>query len=333
MNKEKVLTNLKKLIGFQGFTTFLLLFILAAIFVPRFTISLNLVNVFRQGALIFSFSIGMTLAMLIGGLDLSIGAVASLSTVYAATFIRDGNVIIGIIVGLGIGLACGVFNGTIISKFKLPHFIMTYGMMKVANGLALNYTRGEFIYGFSDSFRWIGIGRVGIIPVPVIISTVLLVTFLFISYRTVLGRSIYAIGDSNKAALFSGIPVDRNTIYTYGLSGLLSAMGGIIFIARLGSAEGVMGETWPLQAIAACVLGGTSFAGGEGSVSGTAFGALSVAIIYNILNLLGVAPSWQHFVVGFVIVAVVSFNFIGKKITERRKLVKEDGQPTEIAAV
>jgi ribose transport system permease protein len=332
MNKDKVLISLKKMVGFQGFTTFLILFFLAAIFVPRFTVSLNLINVFRQGALVFSFSIGMTLAMLIGGLDLSIGAVASLATVYAATFIRDGNVLTGILVGLGIGLVCGVFNGTIISKFKLPHFIMTYGMMKVANGLALNYTKGEFIYGFSNSFRWLGIGRIGIIPVPVIISTILLLVFLFVTYRTVLGRSIYAIGDSNKAALFSGIPVDRTIIYTYGLSGLLSALAGIIFIARLGSAEGVMGEDWPLQAIAACVLGGTSFAGGEGSVRGTAFGALSVAIIYNILNLLGVAPSWQHFVVGFVIVAVVSFNFIGKKITERKKLVREEGQPTEIAS-
>ncbi|MCJ7788804.1 MAG: ABC transporter permease [Candidatus Atribacteria bacterium] len=326
MNSGKALSILKRFAGFQAFTTFLSFFILASIFVPRFLQTMNLINIFRQGALIFSFSVAMTLCMLIGGLDLSVGAVASLSAVYAATFIRSGNIFTGILVGLIIGMVCGIFNGIIISKFKLPHFIMTYGMLKVAQGLALNYTKGEFISGFSDSFRWLGISKIGFIPIPVIISMILLIIFLFITYRTVLGRSIYAVGANNKAALFSGIPVDRTIIYIYGLSGLLSAFAGIIFIARLGSATGIMGETWPLQAIAAVVLGGTSFSGGEGSIGGTAFGAMSIAIIYNILNLLGISTSWQNFVVGFVIVIMVTFNIIGEKIVGRRKLLvgKED---------
>ncbi len=330
MDKKSIRQLSAKLFNNQGFSIFIILFVAALLFVPRFGNSLNLMNVMRQGALIFCFSIGMTMVMILGGLDLSIGAVAALSSVLAATFIKNNQIVLGVLIGLGTGLAIGVISGTVIARFKLPHFIMTYGMMQIANGLTLNYTKGESIYGLPDSFRFLGIGFLGAIPVPVICGIALLIIFAFAMNRTILGRSIYAVGDSQTAAAFSAISVKQTIIATYALSGLLSSITGIIYTARLGSAEGVMGQDWAMQAIAAAVLGGTSFAGGEGSVSGTAFGAIAVAILYNILNLVGFSPSWQKFAIGFVIVMTVTCNYLQKGLAARRlKITGRAGKEVE----
>lgn len=302
---------------YQAVFTFVFLFLVGALFVPRFLSLSNQVNVLRQAALTLTFSFGMSMTMLLAGLDLSIGAVGALSSVLAAGFIKNGDVATGIAVALAVGLLCGMINGGTIAFLKVPPFIMTFGMMKIANGAALNHTRGEAIYGFPDAFRFMGFGAIGGIPVPVVVSVVLLVLLYILSFRTVTGHAIYAIGDNRSAARFSGIPVRKTITLTYAISGLLAGVAGAIYIARLGSAEAIMGGDWPLQAIAASVLGGVSFGGGKGSVAGTAVGALCVAIIYNVMNLIGVSPSWQIFVVGFVIVAVISFDFVRTKMNDR----------------
>ena len=324
MKDRKILTSaseyLKETNTNQAFFTLIIFMVLSSLFVDRFFTLGNLINVLRQGALIFSFSIGMTITMMLSGLDLSIGAVAAFSTVLGATFISNGNILLGIVVGMLVGLLCGLVSGVIISRYKVPPFIMTFGMMKIANGLALDFTKGESIYGFSDTFRWIGVGTIGIIPAPLIICAIILVVLAFLSKRSVFGRNIYAVGDNKSAARFSGIPYKRTLMFGYALSGLFAGFAGLLFIARLGSAEGVMGSDWPLQAIAACVLGGVSFAGGEGTIQGTAVGALCVAIMYNVLNLLGISPSWQQFVIGFVIVFVISIDYVKSLVIKKKNI-------------
>lgn len=305
----------------QPFFTFLLFVIFGTLLSERFFSLANLLNVFRQASLIFSFSVGMTITMLLAGLDLSIGAIGALTSVLAATLIRSGQVASGILVALCTGLFLGTLSGIAIAKFAVPSFIMTFGMSKIANGLALEYTQGESIYGFSDAFRWLGIGTIGTIPVPLVLNVLLLFILAYLTKKTVFGRSIYAVGDNIVCSRFSGIPVQQTIIAGYAISGLFSAFAGLLFIARLGSAEGVLGETWPQEAIAACVLGGVSFAGGKGSIVGTAFGALSIAILYNVLNLLGIDPAWQEFATGFIIIFVISLDSIKTLIVERRKVI------------
>jgi len=326
-DKETIFEKIKRTINNSGisqaFFTFLLFMAVGILFIDRFTNTTNLINVFRQGALIFSFSVGMTITMLLSGLDLSIGAVGALASVIAATFIQSGNVILGVVAGLLIGTLSGLLSGVAIAKFGVPSFIMTFSMMKIANGLALEYTQGQSIYGFSNSFRFIGVGSIGSLPMPLVINFVVLVILAFVLSKTVYGRSVYAVGNSRNAARFSGISYQFTLIAGYAIAGFFSAFAGLLLIARLGSAECVMGESWPRQAIAASVLGGVSFAGGRGSIVGTAFGSLCVAILYNILNLSGVESSWQEFFLGFIILAVIALDcvrniWLGKRDVARR---------------
>lgn len=321
MVKKRLFAPLTRgLLQQQGLSVLLILTVFSVLFVPNFSGAANYVNVIRQGCLLFSFSLAMTLAMIVGGLNLSIGGVGALTGAIAAVFIRDGSIVMGITLGLATGLVLGIITGFVIGRFGIPHFIMTYGMMQIGNGLTLNVTGGTSIFPFPDSFRQLGIGFVGFVPVPVIVVVILLFVFAFVMRRTTLGRSIYAVGSNKKAAMFSAIAVNRMYVYVYAFGGAMSAVAGLLFISRMGSAEGIMGGMWPLQAIASSVIGGATFAGGEGSVTQTFFGAMSVAIIYNILNLLGVSSAWQQFAVGLIIIASILFNQLKTAILARTQV-------------
>lgn len=306
--KNESLTLINRLFRQQGLVVLVLIGLFSVIFVDGFISRPNLINVLRQGSLVFSFSVAMTIAMLVGGLNLSIGSVGALAGAVAATQLTIGNDAFGITLGLLVGLMSGIVIGFVIGTFNVPHFIMTYGMMKIGQGLTLIVTGGKNIFGFSDEFRFLGVGFVGVIPFPMIMNIAILILFVFIMDGTILGRSIYAVGSNKTASRFSGIATKKILIYTYGLSGLMAATAGILFISRMGSAEPIMGGDWPLTAIAASVIGGTTFNGGEGSVLQTFFGAVTVAIIYNILNLFGVASSWQQLAIGTIIIASILFN-------------------------
>jgi ribose transport system permease protein len=287
--------------------------IAAYLFVPRFLSYTNVVNLVRQTFLLTLIAYGMTLSMLIGGLDLSLGSVAALSSVLAATFISHGNVLLGLLVGLGVAALCGLVNGFFIARFKLPDFIMTFSMMFIARGLAMTYTKGESIYGYPKSFLWIGKSFLGPVPAPVIISALLLVLLYFLLNRTTFGRNTYAVGVSKEAARFSGLSVPKKLVQIYTLCGFLAGVAGLIYIARLNSAEAEMGFMWPLEAIAVCVIGGISFAGGEGNILGLVLGGIVMAIINNCLNLLGIPPRFQDFFVGFVIILAVTIDHYSKR--------------------
>ena len=336
-DKNVLMKHVRKIIRLSGtnqaFFTFILFMLIGTLFIDRFTTSTNLINVFRQGALIFSFSVGMTITMLLSGLDLSIGAVGALSSVIAATIIKTGNVFLGVMVGLMIGTMLGLMSGVAIARFGVPSFIMTFSMMKIANGLALEFTQGQSIYGFGNSFRFLGIGDVGPFPMPLVINFIILLILAFILSKTIYGRSVYAVGNSRNAAKFSGISYQFTITAGYAIAGFFSAFAGLLLIARLGSAEGIMGEGWPRQAIAASVLGGVSFAGGKGSIVGTAFGALCVAILYNVLNLLGVESSWQEFFLGFIILSVISLDCMKTIWMKKRDVTKRLKKMNAVATV
>lgn len=275
----------------------------------------NLINVLRQASLQFLMSAGLTIVVLTAGIDLSIGAVLGLSACISASLISNGHVGLGIASALMAGTACGIINGVIVTIARIPPFIATYGMLWIAFGLGYVFMKGEVIYGLPEGFRFIGAGFVGFLPVPVIVAAVLLVVLHFVLHKTVLGRSIYAIGGNPDAARLSGMPVTRRLITVYALSGLLAGFASLVVIARVNAADSGLGEDLLLPAIAAVCLGGTSLFGGVGGIMGTAVGSLILALIVNGMNLLGIQTFWQSGVMGSIIlISVLVDQFGGRRL-------------------
>ena len=278
---------------------------------PHFLTWSNLINVLRQASLQFMTSAGLTIVVLTAGIDLSVGAILGLSACISASLISNGYVVLGISSALLAGTACGVVNGMMVTIARIPPFIATYGMLWIAFGLGYVFMRGEVIYGLPESFRFIGAGFVGFLPVPVIVAALLLLLLHFVLHKTVLGRSIYAIGGNPDAARLSGMPVTRRLITVYGLSGLLAGFAALVVIARVNAADSSLGEDLLLPAIAAVCLGGTSLFGGVGGIMGTAVGSLILAFIVNGMNLLGVQTFWQSGVMGAIILISVLVDQLG----------------------
>jgi ribose transport system permease protein len=287
--------------------------VLALVFVPRFGSQKNLLNLVRNIALLCLMGYGMSLSMMIGGLDLSIGSVAALSSVLGAAIISGGNVALGVTAALAMGASIGMLNGFMIARFKLPDFIMTFSMMYIARGLALTYTQGQAIYNLPAAFTWIGKGFLGPVAMPIVFSVAILLVLHFALRHTTFGRGVYAVGSSHEAAFYTGISVSRKQISVYAISGILAAAVGLIYVARLNSANADLGHTWPLDAIAVCVIGGVSFAGGEGSILGLLIGGTVMGIIGNCINVLGIPSRFQDFFVGFVIILAVAADHYAKK--------------------
>lgn len=274
----------------------------------------NILNVLRQASLLFFLASGLTLVILTGGLDLSVGANIGLSACLAATVIKaTGSPALGTLTGLAAGAMVGVANGLMVAKLKIPSFIATYGMLWVLHGLTYYYMAGETIHGFPAGFRQIGSGYFLGIPIPVYLMLAFLVAGTLFAQRTVFGQQIYAIGANPVAARLSGIPVDRRLILVYGFSGAMAGVASIVFLARLNSAEGDIGEAMTLPAIAAVLIGGASLFGGVGSVFGTFVGALILTLVLNGMNLLAVNASWQPLVTGLIVVFAVWLDMRGRR--------------------
>lgn len=281
--------------------------------VPRFGTESNLINLLRQAFLLALVATGVSLTMLVAGLDLSIGAVAALSSCLAATVIVQGHVALGIVVGLAVGTLGGLLNGLMIAKLKLPFFIMTFSMMFIIRGLALTYTQGTSIHGFPGRFTWLGKSFVGPIPMPVLLGVAVLALLHLVLTKTTFGRITYAVGANAEAARFSGLSADRNIIQVYALSGLLASLSGLIYIARLNAADADLGMMWPLEGIAVAVIGGIAFSGGEGNILGLILGGIVMAVVGNCVNLLGLPARFQDFFIGFVIILAVLIDHLTQK--------------------
>jgi ribose/xylose/arabinose/galactoside ABC-type transport system permease subunit len=282
--------------------SFLLLCLALTLMSDRFLTVDNIVNVLRQSTINGIIAIGMTYVILTAGIDLSVGAILALSAVVTADLLQgETAVILAILIGLAIGGGLGLINGLVITQAKVPPFVATLGMMTIARGLALTYTEGRPITGLPDAFRAMGTGAIGPIPVPIILAAAAFIVGAILLTRTALGQFIFAIGNNPTAARYAGISVNRYITFVYVLAGALSALAGMILIARLDSAQPTAGNAYEFDAIAAVVVGGTSFAGGQGGLGGTIIGVLIIAVLNNGLNLLNVSSFYQPVVTGVVI--------------------------------
>ncbi|QDT03688.1 Ribose transport system permease protein RbsC [Rubripirellula lacrimiformis] len=312
--------NREQLMKFQSLIALVLMVVAISMLSDRFLTADNGLNILRQISVNLCLSIGMTLIILTGGIDLSVGAILALSSAIAAGLLKNGvaiptlgvgldfTVFGSIVAGLLAGAACGLFNGLAITRFKLPPFVATLGMFSIARGLTMLWTGGFPVTGLGSSFGFLGTGILFSIPVPVWITAALVGVFVVLTRKTRFGRYIYAVGGNERAARLTGLPVQRVKVAVYTLGGMLSAVAGLIVTARLDSAQPNAGLGYELDSIAAVVIGGTSLSGGRGSVIGTVLGCLIIGILNNGLFLLNVSPFWQQVVKGFVILAAVAID-------------------------
>ncbi|PKP58098.1 ribose ABC transporter permease [Candidatus Atribacteria bacterium HGW-Atribacteria-1] len=298
---------------------------------PNFGKVGNLINILRQGSLLYILGIGMTIVILTRGIDLSNGAVLALSSCVVAIAMEKGvPIIIAVIISLAIGMACGAANGIMVAYANIPSFVATFAMSCFARGLAYIFLGGRIIHGFSDGFRFIGTGSVCGIPMPVMLSILLLFIFYLMLEHTPFGMNIYAIGSNIESCRLAGIKTKKTIVIVYLLSGFLSAFAGLVYTARLNTAEPVIGASFPLDAIAAVVIGGTSLTGGEGSLSGTAIGVLILTVIINGMNMMGISSLWQQFVTGSIILIMITVQTYSKNVRLKNISIFKKGSREEL---
>jgi len=286
----------------------------------RFFTADNLFNILRQSSVNTLVSLGQLVVIITAGIDLSVGSILGLCCVLVALLMRSGvPPLFSVIAVIAIGTIMGAINGVLLTKLHLPHpFIPTLGMMNVARGLAMVISGGFPISELPLGFRLLGAGRIGWIPTPVILVATFCGAFYVFLGRTTVGRDVYAIGGNPQAARLSGVPVDARLILVYALSGLTAAAGAIILAGRMNSGFPLAGVGLELDSIAAVVIGGASFLGGVGTVSGTLAGALIMGVLRNGLNLLNVSAAWQTVVIGIVIVAAVWVDVVRQRAARKR---------------
>ncbi|HUN74934.1 MAG TPA: ribose ABC transporter permease [Steroidobacteraceae bacterium] len=302
-------THLKETLQRLGpLLALLVLCVALALLSPDFLTVGNILDVMRQVSINAVISFGMTLAILLGGIDLSVGSILAVSSVLIALLIKaDYAAPLATLGGILCGAFMGTLNGLLVTKGRVAPFIATLGMMTLLRGAALVLSQGSPISGFSsDFFAALGGGYLArIVPLPVVWMLALFAVFWFVLDRTVFGRHIYATGGNAEAARLSGIKTDRVQILVYTISGAMAAVAGVILASRLDSAQPTAGAGYELDAITAVVLGGTSLAGGRGWIFGTLVGALLIGVLNNGLNLLGVSAFYQQVIKGSVILLAV----------------------------
>jgi ribose transport system permease protein len=284
------------------------------ILTPHFLTVANALNVMEQTSINAIVAVGMTYVIISGGIDLSVGSLVALAGVVLASALKAGwPMPLAIAAGLGVGAGSGLINGVVIAFGRLPPFIMTLGMMSVARGAALLVTDGRPISGFDAAFRSIATGRVRGVSAPIVLTLVIYGAAHFVVSRTRFGRYVYGIGGNEEATRLSGVNVRFHKTMVYVVSGAASAVAAVLLTARLNTAQPIAGIMYELDAIAAVVIGGTSLSGGEGNLGGTLIGALTMGVLRNGLNLLGVSSFLQRLVIGVVIIGAVLVDILVKE--------------------
>jgi ribose/xylose/arabinose/galactoside ABC-type transport system permease subunit len=289
---------------------------------PEFLTVSNLLTIGLQAAVRAMLAIGVLLVVISGGIDLSVGTSMSLSMVAMGMCVinNHGSLYVGMLIAIGTGILVGLINGTLIAFLQLPPFIVTLGMLGIAQGFALTMSNGFSMYGFPKQFGFVGGGQVFGIPVPILILAAIALAASFIARETKLGRYAYAIGGSEEAARRAGIPVRGFKIAIYAFCGALVGMASIVLASRINSAHPGVGLGYELDAIAAVVIGGASLVGGRGNVSGAIIGALMMAAIRFGLNVMAVTPFIQQIVIGAILIIAVYLDRL--RILQERKLDK-----------
>jgi ribose transport system permease protein len=322
MNRKLILEQLAR---FQSVLALALMAVALSLASPHFLTVDNILNVLRQISINLCLSLGMTLVILSGGIDLSVGSVLALAGAVAAGLLKNGialprfNLLIqftvtgAVMAGIIVGLLLGWVNGFTVTRFRLPPFVATLGMLSIARGLTMLWTGGFPVTGLGDAFGRLGTGHALGIPMPVWISAALVGIFVVVTRRTPFGRHLYAVGGNERAATLSGLAVPRIKLAVYMLGGGLAAVAGLLVTARLDSATPNAGMGYELDSIAAVVIGGTSLSGGRGSIFGTVLGCLIIGVLNNGLFLLDVSPFWQQVIKGAVILAAVALDKLGAR--------------------
>ncbi|WP_277679388.1 ABC transporter permease [Gracilibacillus dipsosauri] len=282
---------------------------------PDFLSIHNIMNVLRQTSTNMYLAIAMTMVIILGGIDLSVGSIIAVTGVVTTMLIAVVGFPIWLAVAIGIlvGMLFGTFNGYVSATTIIPPFIVTLATMNIARGAAYVISDGKPVRVMEDSFNVIGSGYVGPIPLQVIYLIFFLIIAYIIMNKTKLGRYMYAVGGNQEAARFSGINIKKVKLFAYTFSGLMAGIAGVVLSARMFSGQPTAGDMAELDAIAAVVLGGTSMTGGRGKIGGTVIGALIIGVLSNGLNLMGVSSFWQYIIKGVVILVAVYADVFRKK--------------------
>ena len=306
-NVFSILSHLKKAVSLLSL---ILMAITLSLLSPYFLTVDNLFAIGLQMAVVAIMAIGQMMVIISAGIDLSVGSVMALSGVSTTMMLADGmGIFPAVFVGLLVGTLCGGAIGAVIAWGHLPPFIATLGMMGIARGAALLLTGGVPVFNLPEAFNWLGQGRIfGVLPAPVLFVFFLAIAGHFMLTKFSFGRYIFAIGANPVASKLSGINVPKNLLKIYAINGLLCGFAGIVMASRLSTGQPTAGTGYELDVIAACVIGGASLSGGEGTILGAIIGALIMGVLRNGCNLLDISAFWQQIAIGTIIVAAVFFD-------------------------
>jgi ribose transport system permease protein len=273
---------------------------------PDFLSQRNLLNILQQSSINACLALGMTLVIISGGIDLSVGPTAAIAAVITATMLVAGVPIpLAILAGLGIGVVCGLVNGVLVAYVGLQPFIVTLGTLSTYRAIALIYTGGNPVLGVPQGFRALFNGSLAGIPNSVVMVAVIALLAWVLLKKTPLGEYLLAVGGNEEAAYVAGVPIAITKITAYVISGVLAALASMILVGRLGAAEPILGNLWELDAIAASAIGGASLMGGKGSVIGTILGAIILGSMRNGLTLMNVQAFYQLLATGLIILVAM----------------------------
>ena len=285
----------------------IVLVVAVSLYTDRFLTPFNGQVLARQVSFIGLVALGQTLVLLIGGIDLSVGAGAGLSGIFGALMLTSVGVhpYLVIPVTMMFGMLLGLINGGLIAGLRLNPFIVTLATWEIFAGMTLVITKGYPINPLGETFAVFGKGEIFRVPLPIIIYVAIGAVLIWMLTQTRFGRNIFAVGGNREAAILAGIRVRRVELIVYGLAGMLSSLAGILYASRLDAAQPSVGEGWLMGAITAAILGGTSLRGGQGSIVGTMLGAMLLVVLSNAIGLANVNAYWQRVIVGFVVLLAV----------------------------
>lgn len=296
------------------FLTLIALFVGLAVASPNFLTATNLASVVRQTAVINIMALGMTMIIIAGGIDLSVGSILAMAGLFGTMAMEKGQPVpVGILVGMTTGLLCGLLNGILITRLRINPFIVTLGTLGIYRGTTLIVSNGLPVHQIPAAFSYLGEGNLAGVPFVLYILLVCAVIVHLILDRTRLGRAGYAIGSNEQAAFYAGLNVSFYTTCVYAIGGMLTGLSGMIEASRLMTGQPTAGQGYELQAIAAVVIGGGSLRGGEGTVTGTLIGAFIMGLLSNGSDLLGISPYLQQAIIGAVIILAVWVDELRKR--------------------